>query len=248
MTGPGNYQVAGKYPFLHQRCVICLRAIVPSELSESLSYRWRVSHHWSKGSTNCRAIVNPQAEEFSFHRCKNHSTKKLLNLYSMYGHKNHCGSCFQIRQRAYFVFKNAHASLRDRQRVNTCQMKGSPVWCWLDVVWVWREWLGLIKKHLLETQVLRLGLKRLQSFSNEGTRTSLGVQRSWRPRDYASGLSMQEEPLQRLVIESISCIQCSTGKIYQRQIPLWPMSVRCTVVRKWSQEICGTQRESAAWD
>ena len=136
VTGPGNYQVAGKYPFLCQRCVISLRVIVPSELSEPLSYRWRVNHHWSKGRTNCKAIVNPQAEEFSFHRCKNDSSKKLLNLYSMYGHNNHCGHCFEIRQRAYFVFKNAHASLRDRQRVNTCQMKGSPVWCWLDVVWV----------------------------------------------------------------------------------------------------------------
>ena len=52
-------------------------------------------------------------------------------------------------------------------------------------------------------------------FSNEGTRTSLGVQRSWRPSGYASGLLMQEVPLQRLFIESISCLQCSTGKIYQ---------------------------------
>ena len=94
VTGLGNYQVAGKYPFLCQTCVISLRVIVPSELSEPLSYRWRVSHQWSKGSTNCRAIVNPQAEEFSFHRCKNDSTKKLLNLYSMYGHKNQCGYCF----------------------------------------------------------------------------------------------------------------------------------------------------------
>ena len=48
--------------------------------------------------------MNPQAEEFSFHRCKNDSSKKLLNLYSMYGHNDHCGHCFQIRQRAYFVF------------------------------------------------------------------------------------------------------------------------------------------------
>ena len=39
VTGPGNYQVAGKYTFLCQRCVISLRAIVPSELSEPLSYR-----------------------------------------------------------------------------------------------------------------------------------------------------------------------------------------------------------------
>ena len=187
--------------------------IVPSELREPLSYRWRVSHHWSKGRTNCKAIVNPQAEEFSFHRHKKDSNIKLVNLYSLYGHKNHCGYCFQIRQRAYFVFKNAHASLRDRQRVNKCQMKGSPVWCWLDVVWVWREWLGLIKKDLLETWVLRLGLKRLQSCSNEGTRTSLGVQWSWRPSGYAYGIPMQEEPLQCLVIESISCIQCSTGKV-----------------------------------
>ena len=30
-----------------------------------------------------------------------------------------------MRKRAYFVFKNAHATLRDRQRVNTCPMKGS---------------------------------------------------------------------------------------------------------------------------
>ena len=78
---------------------------------------------------------------------------------------------------------------------------------------------GVDQEDLLEKWVLRLGLKRLQSFSNEGTRTSLGVQRSWRPRDYASGLSMQEVLLQRLVIESISCIQCSAGKIYQMQIP-----------------------------
>ena len=41
---------------------------------------------------------------------------------------------------------------------------------------VWREWLGLIKEDLLEKEVLRLGLKRLGSFSNEGTRTSLEVQ------------------------------------------------------------------------
>ena len=39
VTGPGNYQVAGKYPFLCQTCVISLRVIVPSELSEHLSYR-----------------------------------------------------------------------------------------------------------------------------------------------------------------------------------------------------------------
>ena len=71
---------------------------------------------------------------------------------------------------------------------------------------------GVEQKDLLEKPVLRLGLKRLQSCSNEGTRTSLGVQRSWRPSGYASGLPMQEIPLQRLVIESISCIQCSTGK------------------------------------
>ena len=66
----------------------------------------------------------------------------------------------------------------------------------------------------------KVGLKRLQSFSNEGTRTSLCAQRSWRPRGYASGLPMKEVPLQRLVIEFISCIQCSTGKIYQMQLPL----------------------------
>ena len=39
VTGPRNYQVADKYPFLCQRCVISLREIVPSELSEPLSYR-----------------------------------------------------------------------------------------------------------------------------------------------------------------------------------------------------------------
>ena len=35
----GNYQVSGKYPFLCQTCVISFRVIVPSELSEHLSYR-----------------------------------------------------------------------------------------------------------------------------------------------------------------------------------------------------------------
>ena len=79
---------------------------------------------------------------------------------------------------------------------------------------------GVDQEDLLEKWVLRLGLKRLQSFSNEGTRTSLSVQWSWRPSGYASGLPIQEVPLQHLVIESISCIQCSTGKIYQMQIPL----------------------------
>ena len=79
---------------------------------------------------------------------------------------------------------------------------------------------GVEQKDLLEKPVLRLGLKRLQSFSNEGTRTSLCAQRSWRHSGYASGVPMKEVPLQRLVIESISFIQYSTGKIYQMQIPL----------------------------
>ena len=70
----------------------------------------------------------------------------------------------------------------------------------------------MIKKDLLEKGMLRLGLKRLQRFSNEGTRTLLGVQWSWRPSDYASVLPMQAIPLQCLVIESISCIPCSTEK------------------------------------
>ena len=88
VTGPSSDQVAGKHPFLCQRCVISLRAIVPSELSEPLSYRWRVNQHWSKGRTNCKAIVHPQVKEFRFHRCKNDNRKKLLNLYSVYCHKN----------------------------------------------------------------------------------------------------------------------------------------------------------------
>ena len=48
--------------------------------------------------------------------------------------------------------------------------------------------------------------ERLQSISDEGTRTALSVQRSWRPTGYASRLPMQEIPLQCLVIESIFCI------------------------------------------
>ena len=31
VTGPRNYQVAGKHPFLCQRCIISLREVVPSE-------------------------------------------------------------------------------------------------------------------------------------------------------------------------------------------------------------------------
>ena len=46
----------------------------------------------------------------------------------------------------------------------------------------------MIKKDLLEKGVLRLGLKRGQRFSNEGTRTTLGAQQSWRFSDYASGI------------------------------------------------------------
>ena len=44
VTGPSNDQGADKHPFLCQRCIISLRKIVLSELSEPLSYRWRVSH------------------------------------------------------------------------------------------------------------------------------------------------------------------------------------------------------------
>ena len=39
VTGPDNFQVAGKYPFLYQRCVISFSEISPSEISESVSYR-----------------------------------------------------------------------------------------------------------------------------------------------------------------------------------------------------------------
>ena len=39
VTGPSNDQGADKHPFLRQRCIISLREIVLSELSEPLSYR-----------------------------------------------------------------------------------------------------------------------------------------------------------------------------------------------------------------
>ena len=39
VTGPSNDQGADKHPFLCQRCIISLREIVLSELSEPLSYR-----------------------------------------------------------------------------------------------------------------------------------------------------------------------------------------------------------------
>ena len=39
VTGPSNDQMAGEHPFLCQSCGISLRVIVPSELSEPLSYR-----------------------------------------------------------------------------------------------------------------------------------------------------------------------------------------------------------------
>ena len=81
-----------------------------------------------------------------------------------------------------------------------------------DTTEVTQQQVGLIQKDLMEKGVLRLGFKRLQCFSNEGSRTSLGVQGSWRSSGYASALPMQEVPFQCLVIESISCIQCSTGK------------------------------------
>ena len=45
----------------------------------------------------------------------------------------------------------------------------------------------MIKKDLLEKQVLILGLKRLQSFPNEGTRASLGFQWYWRPNGMPLG-------------------------------------------------------------
>ena len=38
VTGPRNYQVAGKHPFLCQRCVISLREIVPSEEKAMMTY------------------------------------------------------------------------------------------------------------------------------------------------------------------------------------------------------------------
>ena len=48
--------------------------------------------------------------------------------------------------------------------------------------------------------------ERLHSISGEGTRTSLGVQWSWRPGVFAYGIPMKEEPQQHLGIESTSCI------------------------------------------
>ena len=36
VTGPSNYQVAGKHPFLCQRCVISLRVIIASKVSHSV--------------------------------------------------------------------------------------------------------------------------------------------------------------------------------------------------------------------
>ena len=38
VTGPGNDQVAGKHPFLCQRCVISLREIVPSEQKAMMTH------------------------------------------------------------------------------------------------------------------------------------------------------------------------------------------------------------------
>ena len=45
VTRPDNYLVASKHPFLSQRYVISLRVIVPSKVSEPLSYRLKVNHH-----------------------------------------------------------------------------------------------------------------------------------------------------------------------------------------------------------
>ena len=46
VTGPRNYQVAGKLPFLCQRCVISLMEIVPSEEKAMTTYysvlNWRI--------------------------------------------------------------------------------------------------------------------------------------------------------------------------------------------------------------
>ena len=55
----------------------------------------------------------------------------------------------------------------------------------------------MIKKDLLDKGVQRLGLERLQSFSNEGNRTSLGVQWSRMPSGYASELPMQRSEERR---------------------------------------------------
>ena len=38
VTGPRNYQVAGKHPFLCQRCVISLREIVLSEQKATMTH------------------------------------------------------------------------------------------------------------------------------------------------------------------------------------------------------------------
>ena len=55
------------------------------------------------------------------------------------------------------------------------------------------------QEGLLDKGVLRLDLKRLQSFSNEGPRISLGVQWSWSFRGCDSGLPVHAVPLQCLV-------------------------------------------------
>ena len=90
--------------------------------------------------------------------------------------------------------------------------------------------------------VLRLDLKRrLESSSDEGTRTSLGSSA------YSSGLPMQEVLLQSLIIGLISCMPHSTEKNKCRYL----CDKGCELHSGWkvvSQETCDTQREEAVWE
>ena len=72
---PGGLPSVGSQRVRHNWSDLAAAAADTSQLRESLSYRWRVNHLWSKGRTNCKSPVNPQAEEFSFHKCKNRSSK-----------------------------------------------------------------------------------------------------------------------------------------------------------------------------
>ena len=70
VTGPSNDQVAGKHPYLCQRCITILRETVISELSEPLSYIWRVRNAWLKNKANYKSSLKTRQIKFRLYRSR----------------------------------------------------------------------------------------------------------------------------------------------------------------------------------
>ena len=107
MVEPGGLLSMGLHRIGHSWSDLAEAAAeVPSELREWTSYRWRVNHLWSEDSTNCKAIVNNQAEEFSFHSTRTTAVKSYwTHILCKAIRISHSGYCFLIRKKDLFCLQ-----------------------------------------------------------------------------------------------------------------------------------------------